>query len=61
MSQKINFALGWTFHKSWNPFTSSLYSDLFWGLMTFLLINTLAPMLTLSGQRSFVRKPYKEH
>ena len=53
--------MGLTFHKSRNPFTSSSYSDLSWGLITFLLIDTVAPMLTLLGQRSYVRKPYKEH
>lgn len=56
-----NFAMGLTFHESQNPFTSSLRSDLFWGLITVLSINTVAPMLTLLGQRSSVMKPYKEH
>ena len=41
-----NFAMGLTFHKSRNPFTSSLYRDLFWGLIIFLPMNIVAPMST---------------
>ena len=52
--------MGLTFHKSWNPFTSSLYLD---------LLSRLGPhhvphhehcgsyMLTLLGQRSYGMKP----